>query len=226
VEIILILRDFGQNLFSVPYMDVEHKWKLNYLHAKLQSVLSLVRDKKKLQIQFFITLHKRSHIWYEWTRNGKYGDERLILNVLEALKAPIYAILHGGGKVTLKIYDSQAGCSPELIHLFHLTPAEWQKVRPTTSSKKLLLTSKQEQEDHIERWGSWSPENNYLTDVREDRPGIQSNSACSRPAGIPMLSIVGGSSASQLLQLYSDVGESIASLTRRLKKSYPLKFRY
>jgi hypothetical protein len=110
--------------------------KLNDLHSVLQSAFSLVENEMPLHVEVFIKSSSPYRITYGNLKIQDYDQrkyERVFLSLLEALKEPIYDLVHAGSKVNLKFRDSRHGFSADHLRLFHLTPAQWKKVRPAAS---------------------------------------------------------------------------------------------
>jgi hypothetical protein len=55
--------------------------------------------------------------------------ERTVLNHLEALREPVYDLIHAGGTISLFLTTSRSRRSVDLMKLFHLGSEEWLAVR-------------------------------------------------------------------------------------------------
>jgi hypothetical protein len=117
--------------------------KLNYLHKKLNSALQLLPDPKRVKVQF--TLNDTSRYGEPWgdvtlkypvlstrDKKGQGASKLSFINMLEALREPVYSLIHTGAKVTVwchsiqwefrSPYDLSAstGVSSDLAKVFHL----------------------------------------------------------------------------------------------------------
>lgn len=83
----------------------------------------------------------------EFTRPPTYDDEQDMVNVLEALRYPVYELLHAGSTVDIQQYDGDESdqenlgdrklCSPDqpAANFFQLTAEEWENVSATTARR-------------------------------------------------------------------------------------------
>jgi hypothetical protein len=121
--------------YDVRFGDRPHPHELNDLHRTIQSAFALVENKRSLHVESFILSTSRCPVTYDELKDpGRYGQgtpERMFIDILEALREPIYDLIHAGSKVSLRFRKSIHDFSPDHIRLSHLTPAQWQEVRPT-----------------------------------------------------------------------------------------------
>jgi hypothetical protein len=149
--------DAGKNQWG----DLNHqKRRLNYLHTKLLQNFALIPRKELLHLEISIRSRKHelcregistnqrrgkvcSHFvstnyhYSDISRSrGKYQSlpEWAFLNLLQAVREPIYDLAHAGADVPLHVSCRRASRSGDLIKPFHLGPDAWHEVCTKQSS--------------------------------------------------------------------------------------------
>jgi hypothetical protein len=108
--------------------------RLESLHKNLEQAFVLVPAKKRLHVTFWVKLFStRESLHYNDVATiGNHTQarvERTVLNYLEALREPVYDLIHAGGTISLFLTTSRSRRSVDLMKLFHLGSEEWLAVR-------------------------------------------------------------------------------------------------
>ncbi|KAI4615914.1 hypothetical protein J4E83_006582 [Alternaria metachromatica] len=148
----------------MPIGSEELLWRelsnLGNLHSDLESALSLVEHKAKLDVRVQISPDEPR--WYgeartEWKdsgldemeisqRIGFLNVERSILNVLEAMRKPLYDLKYAGSSITIMCQTMSSEDDRKMQGLFYLTEEDWQK----------------EKEEHTLQSGYYRPYRNFI----------------------------------------------------------------